>query len=61
MMKIYKYRGRRIWIKDEDLDQFPGAELNEVKNKPETKTAAAPANKARRPARNKKVKAGDRK
>lgn len=62
MMKIYKYRGRRIWIKDEDLDQFPGAEpLHKIQSQPETKAAAAPANKAKRPAKNKKVKAGDQK
>ncbi len=58
-LKIYKYGNRTYQIADEDLALYPGAVLVE---EPKPKTAKAPANKAKRPAKNKKAaEAGDQK
>ena len=54
-MDKYIYNGRKIRIAEEDVVQFPGAIPIE---KPKTKPV--PANKARRPAKNKKAGASSK-
>ena len=55
-MDLYIWNGRKVRIAKEDLAQFPGAvPIQKPKAKP------APANKAKRPAKNKKAEAGDQK